>query len=121
MEELIISIFGKFSILIVPIVCGVITSFVVEAISKTLPRKENVKMVCEKKVRGKIVNAVASFLLGVLMIFVFPSLINGVPEIIFFIILNWSFATMFYHFGGRKTVEAVVNGATKLIKKKTEQ
>lgn len=110
MEELIVSIFGKFTILFVPVVCGILSSFVIEAVNEVTP----------ESVGDKLVNLVVSLLLGVLMIFVFPSIINGVPEIILFIILNFSFAIVFFKLGGKVAVESFVNGALKIIKKKTK-
>ena len=110
MEDLLIKVFGDYAILFVPIVSGIASSFVIEAINQTTP----------PKLSGRGLFAIVSLLIGGLLIFVFPSLTNGWAEKLFMIILNATVALVFYHVGGKLLVEKLIGGAIKLISKKVD-
>lgn len=110
MEDLLIKVFGDYAILFIPIVSGIACSFVIEALNQTTP----------PKISGKGLFAIVSLAIGVLLLFVFPSLTSGWAEKVFLVIMNSTVALVFYHIGGKILVERLIGGAIKLIGKKVD-
>lgn len=110
MEDLLVKIFGDYAILFIPIVSGMASSFVIEAVNQSTPAS----------VSGKGLFAIVSLLVGFLLLFVFPSLTNGWAEKVFMVLMNSTVALVFYHVGGKLLVEKLIGGAIKLIAKKVD-
>lgn len=111
MEELLKGWFGDLTILIIPLFAGVICSFIVEAINQAT----------SDKVKGKTITAVTCLIVGVFLVFGFPSVVNGWFDTALIVIMNWAFAVLFYHLGGKLIVEKIIGKAIKVVGKKTDE
>lgn len=111
MEDLLVKWFGDFAILIIPLFAGIVSSFIVEAINQYTP----------ESVQGKYLTPIVCFVFGLFLIFGFPSVITGWFDKILIVIMNWAFAVLFYHLGGKKIVELIISNIIKFVGKKTDQ
>lgn len=111
MEELLKGWFGDLTILIIPLFAGVICSFIVEAINQAT----------SDRVKGSTITAVICLVVGVFLTLGFPSVVSGWFDTALIVVMNWAFAVLFYHLGGKKIVEMIVGKAIKVVGKKTDE
>lgn len=111
MEDLLIKWFGDLTIVVIPIFAGIISSFIVEAINQSTPNF----------VTGKFITAVLCLLIGLGLVFGFPNVIAGWFDKILVIVMNWAFAVLFYHLGGKLIVEKIIGKVIKVVGKKTDE
>ena len=91
MEELLIKWFGDLTILVIPLFAGIVSSFIVEAINQSTP----------EFVTGKSITAILCLLIGVGLVFGFPNVVTTLFDKILVVLMNWAFAVLFYHLGGK--------------------
>lgn len=110
MEKILIEWFGSLALFVVPILSGVVTSFIVEAINYVTPKALNSKMILT------IVSVVA----GVLLIFGFPQIATNLFDKILIAVMNVVVAIIFYMLGGKVIVTFLVEKALGTVKNKAD-
>lgn len=111
MEDLLVKWFGDLTILAIPLFAGIISSFIIEAVNQSTPAA----------VTGKSITAVLCLLIGIGLTFGFPNVITGWFDKCLVVAMNWAFAVLFYHLGGKLIVEKIIGKAVKVISKKTDE
>lgn len=111
MENLLVGWFGDLTILVIPLFAGIVSSFIIEAINQSTT----------DKVKGKSITAILCFIIGIALVFGFPSVVIGWFDMALVIVMNWAFAVLFYHLGGRLIVEKIIGKAIKVVGKKTDE
>ena len=110
MEQLLIGWFGDLTIRIIPLFAGVICSLIVEAINQGT----------SDKVKGKTITAIVCLIVGVFLVFGFPSVVKGWFDTVLIVVMNWAFAVLFYMAGGKVIVKKIIGKAINVVGKKTE-
>lgn len=110
MEHLLTGWFGDFTILIIPLFAGVICSFIVEAINQTT----------SDRIKGSTITAITCLVVGVFLVFGFPSVVNGWFDTVLIVVMNWAFAVLFYRIGGKVIVEKIIGKAVTVVSKRSE-
>jgi high-affinity K+ transport system ATPase subunit B len=112
MEQIIRDTFGQTGYFVIPIISGILISFLAEALNKITPQIIN--------------NHLLLFIINIatttLVIFTFPSYFeNDIAELIFAFVINLSFAYVFYYTLGKKVIEAIMKSVEKKIIKEDEK
>lgn len=110
MEQLLIKWFGDVALFIVPVFAGVFCSFIIEGINQATP----------DKVSGKLIAVIVTVVCGTVLAFGFSEIVQGWFDKFIIISLNWAFALIFYHLGGKRIVKAIVGFSMKVVSKKVE-
>ncbi|MFZ3035515.1 MAG: hypothetical protein WA138_16075 [Parvibaculum sp.] len=110
MENLLLKWFGDLTILIIPLVAGVVSSFIIEAINQSTP----------DKIKGKYLTAIICLVVGVFLIFGFPNVVTTWFDRILIVVLNWAFAISFYAIAGKLVVQKIIGKAINVVGKKTD-
>lgn len=110
MEQLLIKWFGDLALLIVPLFAGIFCSFIIEGINQATP----------DKIGGKWIAVAVTVAFGTVLAFGFSEIVQGWFDKFIIISLNWAFALIFYHLGGKRIVKSIVGFSMKVVNKKVE-
>lgn len=108
MEEFIMGIFGSWSIVAIPLVAGIVCSFIIEAIKITSP----------KWLRARYIVPLVCLVVSVFLIFAFPSVVRGWIDSILIVVMNLVFAIVFYKIAGTIIVQKIISKAVNIVSKK---
>lgn len=111
MEQLLVGWFGSLTIIVIPIFAGIVCSFIIEAINQSTP----------DKIKGKYLTAIICLVVGIFLVFGFPSVVTNWFDKILIVALNWAFAVSFYLIAGKLVVQKVIGKAMKVISNKTDE
>lgn len=99
MEQIIRNSFGDYGYFIIPIIAGILISFVAEALNKITP----------KVVSNHVLLFCVNIVVIIQVLFVFPSYFqDDIAELIFAFVLNLSFSYVFYYTLGQKVVRLIM-------------
>lgn len=99
MEQIIRNSFGDYGYFIIPIIAGILISFVAEALNKITP----------KVVSNHVLLFCVNIVVTIQVLFVFPSYFqDDIAELIFAFVLNLSFSYVFYYTLGQKVVRLIM-------------
>jgi len=108
MEKIFINWFGSLALFIIPVLAGLVTSFIIEAIDYITPTK----------LSAKWITLAVAILTGVGLIFGFPNVAVELFDKILIVVINIVFAIIFYSIGGKVVVKFLAEKTVGLIKKK---
>ena len=110
MEALLIKWFGDLALLVVPLFAGIFCSFIIEGINQVTPQG----------VSGKLITVLVTVLFGTVLAFGFSEIVQGWFDKFIIISLNWAFALLFYHLGGKRIVKSIVGYSVKVVGRKID-
>lgn len=98
MVEAIFSVFGSYTLFIVPIIAAILTALVAEAINKLTP----------PTIKPIYILLFSSILCSVCLWLMFINYFKSAGEIFFILLLSIALSILFYVFGGAKFVEVII-------------
>lgn len=111
MEQALNDIAGKYTFFAIPIIVGLLSSFIVAAIDYITP----------EKIKGKWLLTLLSVLIGFGLAFAFPTIAVWWLDILILAVLNASSALLFFHLGGRKMIDKLIKTFINKIQNKAEE
>ncbi len=111
MEQLLLSWFGSFTIIVIPVFAGIVCSFIIEAINQSTP----------DRIKGKYLTAIICLIVGIFLVFGFPNVVTTLFDKVLIVALNWAFAVSFYKVAGKTVVQKVIGKAIKTVSSKTDE
>ena len=98
MEKFLIDIFGSWSIIALPAICGILMSFIVEAIFQLTP----------ETIKYWYVTLIVALVVGVGSVFLFPVILPAMADKIIIAVANVAVSIVFSKMIGKTLVEKLV-------------
>lgn len=98
MEKFLIDMFGSWAIIALPVICGILMSFIIEAIFQLTP----------ETVKYWYVSLIVAIVIGVGAVFLFPLILPVLADKIIIAVANVAVAIVFSKMIGKTIVERLI-------------